>query len=221
MNALALRRAAWSHPELTAAAAAAAAWALLAGHALQPPHGAEPFLAGLSAWIVMTVAMMIPGTLADLRSVALSSLWRRRQRTIALFLGAYVSAWVGFGAVALAVVPVVGLGAGSLLAGAAAWELTAWKWRAVRRCHLIEPLPPRGRRADLACAAAGCRYAGGCLLSCWPMMLAMAAAGHGALALMVVLAGVATAEKLVVRSARLRAPAAALLAGAALGAVLA
>ena len=53
-------------------------------------------------------------------------------------------------------------------------------------------------------------------MSCWPLMLAMAAASHQAVALMAVLAVVFAAEKILVRSARLRWPAAAVLAAAAL-----
>jgi predicted metal-binding membrane protein len=215
VTALALRRSAWSHPELSAAAGAAAAWGLLVAHALHPHTGKEPYVLALSGWIVMVAAMMVPGTLADVRRLALASMWERRRRTIALFLGAYVTGWVGFGAVALAALPLLGLRAGVLLAGAAAWELSAPKWRAVRRCHLIDPLPPRGSRADAACARAGFAYAGRCVASCWPLMLAMAAAGHLALGLMALATVVVTAEKTVSRSARLRGPAAAVLAGAA------
>jgi predicted metal-binding membrane protein len=220
VTALALRRTSWSHPELSAAAAAAAAWALLIGHALHPHAGTEPYLGGLSGWVVMATAMMVPGALADVRRVALSSMWQRRRRTIAVFLGAYVTVWTGFGKLALAALPSLGLGVSVLLALAAAWELSSWKWRAVRRCHLTRALPPRGARADAACAREGLRYGTRCVASCWPAMLAMAAAGHLALGLMALLTIVVTAEKIVVRSARLRAPAAALLAGAAAGALL-
>ena len=212
MTALAVRRIGWSHPELAAAAVATCAWTLLLVHA-QHPHGpGEPYLADLSGWVLMVVAMMVPGALADVRLVALSSLWSRRQRTIVLFLGGYLCVWIGFGVLAVGVAE----GVGVLLALAAVWQLTPWKWRAVRRCHLIEALPPRGARADAACARAGLRYGGRCLASCWPLMLAMAAAGHQAVALMALATVVVAAEKIVVRSARLRAPAAALLAGAAL-----
>jgi predicted metal-binding membrane protein len=215
VTALALRRSAWSHPELGAAAGAAAAWGLLVAHALHPHAGKEPYVLALSGWIVMVAAMMVPGTLADVRRLALAAMWARRRRTVALFLGAYVTSWVGFGALALAALPALGLGAGVLLAAAAAWELGAPKWRAVRRCHLIDPLPPRGSRADAACARAGFRYALRCAVSCWPLMLAMAAAGHLALGLMALATVVVTAEKTLSRSARLRGPLAALLAGAA------
>lgn len=50
-------------------------------------------------------------------------------------------------------------------------------------------------------------------------MLAMAAAGHLAMALMALLTLMVATEKIVVRSARLRAPAAAVLAAAALVAI--
>ncbi len=215
MTALALRRSTWSHPELGAAAGAAAAWGLLVAHALHPHAGTEPYVLALSGWVLMVAAMMVPGTLADVRRLALASMWERRQRTIAVFLGAYITTWTGFGALALAALPTLGLGVGVLVAAASAWELSPFKWRAVRRCHLIDPLPPRGSRADAACARAGFRYARRCVASCWPLMLAMAAAGHLALGLMALATVVVTAEKTVSRSARLRGPAAALLAGAA------
>lgn len=220
MTAPALRRISWSHPELPAAAAAAAAWALLVAHALHPHSGTEPYLAALSGWIAMATAMMVPGALADVRRVALSSMWERRRRTVAVFIGAYLTVWIGFGALALAALPPLGLGAAVLLAFAAAWELTPWKWHAVRRCHLIEPLPPRGAPADAACAREGLRYGGRCVGACWAPMLAMAAAGHLALGLMALLTLVLSTEKIVVRSARLRGPAAAVLAGAAVLALL-
>jgi predicted metal-binding membrane protein len=220
VTALALRRVTWSHPELSAAAVAAAAWALLAAHALHPHTGLEPYLAALSGWIVMATAMMVPGALADLRRVALSSLWDRRQRTIAIFAGAYLTVWTAFGALALAAVPPAGLGSGALLAVAAVWELVPPKWRALRRCHLVAPLPPRSARADAACAREGLRHGWRCVASCWPAMLAMAAAGHLALGLMALLTALITLEKLAVRKARLRGPAAAVLAGAAVVALL-
>jgi len=213
VTALAVRRVGWSHPELGAAAVAAAAWTLLLVHAQHPHAPGEPFLADLSGWMVMVVAMMVPSALADVRIVALSSLWSRRQRTIALFLGSYICVWIAFGAVAIGA---PGVSVGVLLAVAAAWELTAWKWRAVRRCHLIEALPPRGSRADAACARAGLRYGTRCVVSCWPLMLAMAAASHQAVTLMAALTVIVAAEKILVRSARLRGPAAAVLAAAAL-----
>jgi predicted metal-binding membrane protein len=222
VSALALRRASWSHPELGAAAPAALAWAALAAHAATP-HGhaaaggapAAAVLAAAGGWLAMCAAMMLPGALADLRAVALGALWRRRGRTVALFGGAYLAVPAAFGLVALPLAAATGLGLAIPLALAAAWELTPWKWRALRRCHLIDPLPPSGSAADAACVRAGLRYGGACLVACAPLMLVAAAAGHRALVLMALLTVLVSAEKLVVRSARLRVPAAAALAAAA------
>ena len=216
MSSVALGRASWRHPELAAAGVAAGAWTVLAGHSLQSHPWPEPYLAALSGWVVMAVAMMVPGALADVRRVALASMWHRRQRTIAIFLASYLCAWIAFGVVALALTGWTGLGVGVALVLAAAWELSPQKWRAVRRCHLVEALPPRGLQADAACGRAGLRYGWRCIVACWPLMLAMAAAGHQALALMALLTAIVAAEKIVVRSARLRVPAAAVLAAAAL-----
>jgi predicted metal-binding membrane protein len=57
-------------------------------------------------------------------------------------------------------------------------------------------------------------------VACWPLMLAMAAAGHQALALMALLTAIVAVEKIAVRSARLRVPLAGVLAAAALVAVV-
>jgi predicted metal-binding membrane protein len=220
VSSVALGRASWRHPELAAAGVAAGAWALLVAHSLQPHPWPEPYVAALSGWVVMAAAMMVPGALADVRRVALASMWHRRQRTIAIFLASYVCVWVGFGAVAIGFVDWTGLVAGVALLLAAAWELSSTKWRAVRRCHLVEALPPRGLQADAACGRAGLRYGWRCIVACWPLMLAMAAAGHQALPLMALLTAIVAVEKIAVRSARLRVPLAGVLAAAALVAVV-
>jgi predicted metal-binding membrane protein len=147
--------------------------------------------------------MMVPTALPLARHHALNALWRRRGRTVALFLGGYVAVWVAFGAVAVPLGAFVPLGA--VLLVAAAWELTPVKWRGLRGCHLPEPLPPR---SDTACALAGVRYGRRCALACWPAMLAMAVAGHDAIGLMALLALVLLAEKLALRPSRLAVPAA-------------
>jgi predicted metal-binding membrane protein len=146
---------------------------------------------------------MVPTALPAARYHALNALWRRRGRTVALFLGGYVALWVAFGAAA---VPLAGaLPLGAVLLVAAAWELAPPKWRSLRGCHLPEPLPPR---SDAACVRAGIRYGRRCALACWPAMLAMAVAGHDAIGLMALLAALVLAEKLAPRPSRLALPAA-------------
>lgn len=231
MTALPRARLSWSHPELPAAILAATCWALLVAPSLGAParaahqhaHETAPFVAGAAGWLLMCGAMMVPAALPQLRYLALSAMWRRRQRTIALFLGAYLSVWLAFGAVAVSAADLVerlsGLGAatlaGAVLACAALWELAPCKWRSLRACHLSAPLPPRGAKADRACAAAGLRYGRLCLVACWPLMLALAVVGHDSLGLMAPLSLIVVAERVVVRASRL-APtvAAALLAAA-------
>lgn len=227
MTALAHPRVSWTHPEVPAAIFGAACWGLLlapaVGGAARAAHtdayNAVPWLAGTAGWLSMCIAMMVPPALPHLRYLALSALWRRRQRTIAVFLASYVSVWMAFGFVAAVFVAgaerLIGIGpgglAGAVLAGAALWELSPWKWRALRACHISAPLPPHGSKADLACIVAGLRYGRSCLVACWPMMLAMAVVGHEALALMAVLSLIVAAEKLVVRASRLAPAAAAMM----------
>lgn len=229
MTAIALRRVAWRHPETGAAVVAALAWSMLLALVAGPPelvqshaelHRRAPVLSGAIGWMLMTIAMMVPAALPVARDHALGAVWARRGRTVRLFLTSFVAVWLAFGAVAAAIVAVAGgiLGAsdGALLAGAlaaaAAWELTACKWRAVRACHLIRPLPPRGARADVECVRSGLVYGRRCVLACWPVMLAMIVAGHESIGLMVALTLVVGVEKVVGRPARFALPIATVLA---------
>lgn len=228
-----LRVLAWEHPEAGAAVVAALAWVGLllavAGpapirHAHAAAHRDHPLAAGAVGWMMMCVAMMVPAALPVARAHGRGALWVRRRRTVGLLLGGYLGVWAAFGVGAAALVALVqdGLGvdhrallAATLLA-AAAWELFARKWRAVRSCHQSDPLPPRGRRADAACVRAGVVYGRRCTASCWALMLAMAVAGHAELGLMVLVTVVVAAEKLLARPARLAVPIGAVLAADAL-----
>jgi predicted metal-binding membrane protein len=229
IGASALRRRAWRHPEAAAAGVAVLAWVWLlvptaagAGSAHGPEHHTTPVLPSTAGWLVMVAAMMLPGALPAARELALGGRWSRRQRTTALFLGGYVGVWAAFGTVAHVAAWLAGRGLGigsavvlpGLLAAAALWQLSPWKWRAVRACHLLRPLPPRGVRADAACAGAALRYGRWCVVSCWPVMAAMATASSS-LWLMVLLTVLVTAEKLAAEPSRLAWPGAAVLAGAA------
>ena len=208
----------WSgrHPEWAATAVALSGWALLIalggrGHAHRSP--------GLSHWAAMSVAMMVPSTLPAVRGIAFTSLWSRRQRAPAIFLASYVAVWTAFGAVAIPVRALFPLGGSTMLAGAlvlaAAWELAPAKRRALRACHLSDPIPPRGWRADVGCARAGLVYGRRCVVACWALMLAMLAPGAVSLPLMLLVAGIVGAEKLLVRGTRLTAAASPVLLGAA------
>lgn len=187
---------------------------------------ATGWLAAQGGWLLMAAAMMLPPALPAVRRVAMDSKWRRRQRTGALFILAYLAVWGLFGLLAVSAARWAGLPAGAswplaaTLVLAAAWELTPSKRRWLRASHRSPALPPDGRKADLGCVAAGLRYGGACVGACWALMLPMAVAGHAGLALMAVLTAVATAEEVLVKGTRLtRAAALALLAAAALATI--
>ncbi len=212
------QRTTWRHPEWPVAALAVTAWlALVVQHAAAglfhgAPHHASAGAGvsvgpapNLGSWALMIVATMLPTLLPDARTIAVRGKWRRRYRGPALFTAAYVAVWVAFGAALLAVVATVGLaGAPAVAAGlglAALWELTRWKRLALRACHRVAPLPPDGRKADVAALRAGAGNATRCIAACSPMMMPMALAPHPlGFWLMLLLAGVVAAEKLVVKA---------------------
>ncbi len=167
--------------------------------------GVPEFPASLGMWVVMAAAMMLPTTLAAVRSISMNGRWNRRHRSQVLFVLGYLAVWSVFGAAALAIVWSVGVKTvgvpvvSGLLAGAAAWEPTRRKRLFLRACHRVQALPADGRRADRACVGEGLRNGLRCVGACGPMMLPMALAPH-ALWLMVVLFGVAAGEKLVTKA---------------------
>jgi predicted metal-binding membrane protein len=126
------RRMWWTHPELSLAAVAAAAWlALLTVHiaigpfhaaaqhfsTLMPEHAmpghhhgtsgpgwASTFLLSVGLWVVMVTAMMLPTVLPTARSISLNGKWKRRQRGPALFAIGYLAVWSAVGAFLLSAV---------------------------------------------------------------------------------------------------------------------
>ena len=98
-------------------------------------------------WLAMATAMMLPAALPAVRTLALTVLPRRRQRTIALFLSSYLVVWLFFGVVAVAFVALLraslAVGATTIAATAlfvaAMWELTAWRRRSLRACQTVAP----------------------------------------------------------------------------------
>jgi predicted metal-binding membrane protein len=208
----------WSgrHPEWAATAVALSGWVLLITLLARGHHRHSP---DLQHWVAMSVAMMVPSTLPAVRGIAFTSLWSRRHRAAGIFVASYVAVWTAFGAVAIPVRTLLPFGGPTPLAGAlvlaAAWELAPAKRRALRACLLSDPIPPRGWKADVGCARAGVVYGRRCVVACWALMLAMLAPGVVSLPLMLLVAGIVGAEKLLVRGTRLTAAASPILLGAA------
>lgn len=151
--------------------------------------GAAAALGGLT---LMAVTMMGPMALPAVRHVALNSLRTRRLRAMAIYFAVFTAIWMAFGAVALAgerlATQTLGIDSRVLLAAAlavaAAWQLTRAKRRAIYACTRTVALPPTGRRADAACARFALKQGRRSVVSCWALMLVMAAVGHMNLAWM-------------------------------------
>jgi predicted metal-binding membrane protein len=172
----------------------------------------------LAIWALMIVAMMVPAALPAAQHVAVNSLRWRRNRAVATFLAVYLSIWIAFGLLALALSPLWSAADGKLvlavaLALAAGWQLTVYKRRALRDCHRPSPLPPSGRRATAAVVRFGWRNGLACIGSCWAMMLAMSVASSMMIFWMVALTGIVLTEKLATKP-RLATRMAAMLLGA-------
>jgi predicted metal-binding membrane protein len=170
----------WRHPEWWAVLASVLAWGYLASAA----HGHAGHGTGRAAMGAMVVAMMLPLTIAQLRHVALSSLWRRRHRAIAGFTVGFVAVWMVVEAVlavawrGVATLAGATVAAGGVAAAAALWELAPFRRRHLRRCHRTVPLAPSGWRADADCARFGAAIGVSCVGTCWALMLASAAFAH-------------------------------------------
>ena len=195
-----LRRFGWRYPEWWVVMVAAVAWMFMAGmsysHAshtgIIPGRGDGQVTLGM---VGMVIAMMPPLILANVRHVALSSLWRRRHRAIAAFLVCFIAVWIVVqsaivGSLGL-LTPLVGWQTAGTVAmvAAALWELAPIKRQRLRRCHRTVPLAPRGWRADADCARYGVTTGFSCVTTCWALMVAAAAFSHS-LMVMTVLFGV-------------------------------
>ena len=133
----------------------------------------------------MIVAMMVPLSAPAMRDLALASFKRRRHLAQVLFLTGYVGTWMlVYALLSAAVIGAMAVG-GTLVAiaisfGAAAlWQLAGPKARALRRCGGREVSAASGWRANRDCLLYGARKATECVVTCWALMAALVAAGHG------------------------------------------
>jgi predicted metal-binding membrane protein len=186
----------WRNPEWWVVMVAAVAWLFMAGVShTHASHG------GITAGtdhvqhtlgvVAMVIAMMVPLTITNVRHVAQSSLWRRRNRAIAVFLVGYLAVWLVVQTIIVEtwglLAPLVGWGTagGIAMVAAALWEIAPIKRRRLRRCHRTVPLAPRGWRADADCAHYGVSTGFSCVTMCWALMVAAAAFSHSLLVMSV------------------------------------
>jgi predicted metal-binding membrane protein len=206
-----------ARPWIAVTALAAVAWAVIATLGRNMGHGSGTMglapLPFLGVWVPMVAAMMLP-------SVApVAVLWTRwltgasagpgRAARMSLFLGGYLLAWAGFGAVGFAAVagtgrlvtasPAAAKGLGvAIVSAAGIYQLTFWKDRFLRRCRspVIELLFDAGTRGRSRDVRAGLRHGAACVGCCWGLMIVLAAAGVMNLAVMAALTVVIFTEKL-------------------------
>jgi predicted metal-binding membrane protein len=177
-------------------------------------------LALLVAWQVMTVAMMLPGTLPALLRIS-------RPAAQLAFMATYAAAWTGFAGIAFvgdmglhALVHGWALGARyehlipvAVLAAAAVYELSPWKRASLAACRDKLKI-----HSDPLTAAVD--YSRQCLVSGWALMLIMFSVGVADLVWMAALALAMLGEKTLPSGDRLRYVVAAALALLALEALL-
>lgn len=203
-----MRRFFWQWPEWWVAFFCAFGWYAMAVHSLRfSSHGVHhrmSFFGELQYWVLMVLAMMLPFTRNSVRTVAFASLWPRRHRAIAFFLFGFLLPWTFLG-VAAALLRGQSWSRNSAAPAlmfflASLWQFTPFQKRALVDCHRTAALAPLGWRADQDCLCFGARIGIACVANCWPLMLACALTGHGAVA-MVGGMGLGLAERLPFRPA--------------------
>ncbi len=200
-----------------------AAWIILAvwqrseyvetlGHEAIGSVNSSPFLqlaVFLLGWLLMTIAMMLPGSLPMLNS----TMQRARSGLAGLIILGYLLAWVLFGllvyfgdlllhqfftppaplsAFSTWITPAVVLVAG-------AYQFTPAKRGYLERCKEADILLIPGSERGLNGAGAlqqGLRFGSACVGTCWSLMLLMSAIGHQHLGWMLALGGIMAAERL-------------------------
>lgn len=181
----------WIHPEWWSLALCGVGWVvmLLHGgrHAGHEVHQAGTLGDELPRWMWMVAAMMLPRLTYEVRGTAERSLWARRHRAIAGFLTGFGIPWLGLGIIAVllrrASWPHTYAAPALAFAGAALWQLTRMRKRALMECHRSLPLAPKGWRADRDCLRYGSAIGAACVQTCWPLMLGCMLSGHSLIAM--------------------------------------
>jgi predicted metal-binding membrane protein len=211
---------------LTVAVLIAAAWGLLVlwqrshyaellGHESLGDHHfsfSMKLLAFLLSWFLMTVAMMLPGSIPILiRSAQPTGLPARDFRFLVWIILGYLSPWVLFGLLAFlgdSVLhdltetggPLGGFSrwiAPSIALAAGLYQFTSIKWRFTQLCQTSHAIHSRIALKNLT-NALGKGFGLGffCVGSCWSLMLLMFALGHHQLGWMFVMGVIFAGERL-------------------------
>lgn len=164
----------------------------------------------LSAWQVMTIAMMLPASLPLIRLFAKVSSQAEQTLVLPVFLAAYLTIWTGFALFAflgdLALhYPINSLRwrsqypellSSTTLILAGAFQFSSLKEHCLKACrHPLSFLTHHYQRGLLAAWNLGIHHGLYCLGCCWALMLVMFGVGVDHLTWMLVLTGVMVIEK--------------------------
>jgi|TARA_R110001583_G_scaffold184213_3_gene343370 predicted metal-binding membrane protein len=131
------------------------------------------------SWFLMLTAMMTPILAGPLHHVWVRSFARRRWRSIAVFIAAYLVVWMAMAPVLVLGVAVLRITAGWLLlpvgglavAIALIWQAAPIKQFCLNRCHWTPRIGVFGGAADGDCARYGLVNGLWCVGTCWALML--------------------------------------------------
>jgi len=168
----------------------------------------------LLSWFLMTVAMMMPGSLAVLNHYVQPVQHQiKNTRLVVLIILGYLSPWVLFGLLVYLgdsflhrmfdpTAPLAAFSASiapAIMLIAGLYQFTPLKRRYTLRCRPAHALFLRGSVEKIYGAETlnqGLRLGVYCVGSCWPLMLLMFALGHNRVDLMLVLSLIMAAERL-------------------------
>ena len=189
---------------------AGALWTAMCSPVPHPATWADGYAAALSVWLPMVPAMMLPSAIP--MALAFAARIERQGGTIkpVLLIGAYLTIWMvaasGFalvqtaGSLALSRLNLppsaLGILGGFAIGLAGLWQFAPLKLLSLAACrHDFTDTPDNPGLLQTIQIGAG--QGGACVLCCWVLMLAAAAAGAMNLVWMAVLAAVMTAEKMI------------------------
>jgi len=196
-----------------------------------------PALVYAGGFLLMIAAMMLPTTFPIVEMFRRMTASRPdRGRLVALLLGGYVAAWLGFGLLAHgadALLHALAAGApwlafndwavgAAILLAAGLFQFSSLKYRSLEKCRT--PLGFinerwRGRHPARDALKIGVEHGLFCVGCCWALMLLMFVVGTGSVGWMLVLAAIMAIEKNLPGGQRLSAPLGVALVAWALGIV--
>jgi predicted metal-binding membrane protein len=199
---------------------AAVGWLVTESRMAGMDHGPGTDLGSLgfyvSAWVVMTAAMMFP-SIVPMVSIHRQVQRRRAQRgralpgATALFVAGYIVSWTAFGLVAYALFALASAldiealawdeggrwVAGGVLMGAATYQLTPLKDACLSRCRSpLAFVAANWRNGRAGATVMGIQHGAWCVGCCWALMASLFALGVMSVGWMVFVAALIAVEKL-------------------------